>query len=612
MDSREHTVKDFLQRPIPLVNQDWLVANTQFETLYTTEFPDSILTNTMYTDKLTGFLGIRADIHIRLQVNAQPFQAGRLILAWVPYYRYLGNRVANFDLDNAGSMASLTGCPHIQLDISQHTEADLIIPYASNQSFFNLATGEGYYGKLYLKVYSPLTDPTGSGTVDFTLWFNFQDVTLAFPTGSALTTTSLSPSQTTAQVGQEEKQAETNRTFANAVSKFASALRTVPPVPALDSILQPAAWASDALSDILRYFGLSKIESTNIPNYIKQSPCRFMPNYNGVNMSHSLALSSDNAIEGMADMAPEQLDEMAINHIIKTPTYLTNFSWSTALAAGSQLYVQPINPLQFTVPGILGSNTFTPSMLTFVSSAFVYWRGSIKFTFKFVKTKFHSGRVRIFFQPGLEAFGVSNANYNYSQIVDLRSETEVCFVVPYINTKPWRMLESGTSVIAIGNINFTGVLYMEVLNELKANTSVATSINIIVEVAGGEDFELAAPCSPVIQPVLLLPAASSSVLKRLRAIAQVGEEANREESQGGTLNSDQLGQALLHAPWALNLAMQGEKVLSIRQLIKRSSGTPSFSSLPPMLKPRTVKAARSSGSIPSIFFPFNFTSSILS
>jgi len=211
----------------------------------------------------------------------------------------------------------------------------------------------------------------------------------------------------------------------------------------------------------------------------------------------------------------------------------------------------------------------------FASSAFAFWRGSIIFTFKFVKTKFHSGRVRLYFQPGLVAFGASQSNFNYSQVVDIRSETEVSFTVPYINTKPWCLLDTGTPINTISEINFTGVLYMEVLNELKANSSVGASINVLVEVAGGPDYELAAPCAPIIQPVLIT-ASQRAAASLFRIRAQVGETEAREDVQSGSINSDQLGQSTLSAPWALNLAMHGEKVLSLRQLLKRSSNSASI------------------------------------
>lgn len=520
----------------------------------------------MYQQKLYGFLGLRSNIRVRVQLNAQPFQAGRLIVAWVPYYKYLGNRTAVFDADTEYGMVALTGCPHIDVDVSQQTECEFDIPYVSNQSHYNLVTGEGYWGKLYIKVYSPLVDPSGTGSVDCTVWFNFVAPQLAFPTGVAIASASVNP---TAQVGREEHELEQTRSFSSAVSKFASALRSIPPVPTLDTILEPAAWASDKVADILKLFGLSKPESSNIPSFFKQNPTRFMANSDGVNMSHSLSLLAGNAIEQMSDMVSNNIDEMSIHHLVSTPSYMAHFQWATDDTTNSTLWASPINPSAYFQINS-SSATLVPTHLSYTSAAFTFWRGSINFRFKFVKTKFHSGRVRIYFQPGdSNTFTQSNRNYNYSQVVDIRSETEVTFTVPYVNTKPWcRTFATNSS-----SVDRTGVIHLEVLNELKANTSVSSSIDVLVEVFAGEGFELAGPASPRYQPVLISSAPPSSTAATFlrRITAQVGEVESREDDQGGIVNSDQLGSKVDRTHWIANLAMHGERSVSLRQLIKRSS-----------------------------------------
>jgi hypothetical protein len=203
----------------------------------------------------------------------------------------------------------------------------------------------------------------------------------------------------------------------------------------------------------------------------------------------------------------------------------------------------------------------------FTAAAFLYWRGSIVYTIKIVKTKFHSGRLRLFFQPGSRFFESTNANYNYSQVVDIRSETEIRFTIPYVSTKPWCRFENSNGDVVM----HTGVFQIEVLNELKSNTSVGSSVDILVEVSGGDDFELAAPCAPQIQPVLISSSSSASKLSRLLAIrAQAGDVVAREDDQAGVVEN-QLGEKSLVVPWAVNLAMHGEKVVSLRQLLKRSS-----------------------------------------
>lgn len=571
-DGRQHTIIDFLERPFPLTNFEWGVSTSQFSTLYSAEFPDAVLAQPLYMDKLNGFLGIRADLKFRLQTNSQPFQAGRLIIAWLPYYKYLGAKSKLFDESGEASFASLTALPHVELDLATETEATLHVPFVSPNTYYNLVTGEGYYGKLYIKVYSPLADVSGSGNVDCTLWFNYCNVRLAFPTGAPTAKNSVNP---VAQVGAEESEMEAKRSVSLALAKFSSALRSLPAVPAISSIAEPAAWVSDQASAICKYFGFSKVESSNVPQWLKQGPTHFMANYDGVNMSHSLALESQNAIEAMSGMVGTDIDEMSLSHVTSTPCYYRHFQWSSDQTNGAILYSQIISPLVFVVSE--NNNTMVPSLLTYASGPFSYWRGSIDLKFKFIKTKFHSGRVRIYFQPGISPnLNSPRANFNYSQVVDLRSEDVVSFRVPYVSTKPWLWLRNSDS--ANFGYDITGTVFIEVLNELRAVSTVTSSIDVLVEVASGPDFELAGPAQNLLQPVTISSSSTSSLMSRLRAKAQAGDEDTREEEQT-PLNKDQLGsKEVFKQIWPNNLFTMGEKVLSIRQLIKRSAYYGSISS----------------------------------
>lgn len=566
-DDREHTIKDFLERPVPMWNGEWKTTNAQFSNLVTIEVPDDVLKAVMYQQKLAGFLGIRAGLKFRLQVNSQPFQAGRLRMIWVPYYKYLGKRTTVWDAINEGSFVSKSSLPGVEIDVSTTTECEFHVPYASPHLFYNLTTGEGYWGKLYVTVYSPLVDPAGGGKVDCNLWFSFEDVQLGFPTGAPAAQSSLSP---VAQVGKEEHDMELKRSFSAASSKFASALRSIPPIPYLDSIIQPAAWASDTMSEVLKLFGLSKPESSNIPNYVKSNPLQFMPNSDGVNMSHNLSLLAGNSTELMPDMVSSGVDEMALLHLASTPSYIGHFSWTTSQPSGTSLFtyqVQPTDSVTF------DATTVVPSMLYYTSSAFGFWRGSIDLTFKFVKTKFHSGRVRLYFQAGTVTFQTNNRNYNYSQVIDLRSEDVVKFRVPYISTKPWMLVDSAYN--GVGGYPFcTGVVKMEVLNELMATSTVSNTIDVLVEVSAGPDFELAGPRAPILTPVIVKPKASltEKLIRTSRTItAQIGQEESREEEQAEIVNKEQLGVKRNMAEWINVLAMHGERVMSVRQMIKRSS-----------------------------------------
>ena len=76
-EDRIHTIKDFLSRPI-VINTGLWSSNTAAETqLYTANFPEALISNTMYQEKLRGLVGLRATLVVKVQVNSQPFQQGR-------------------------------------------------------------------------------------------------------------------------------------------------------------------------------------------------------------------------------------------------------------------------------------------------------------------------------------------------------------------------------------------------------------------------------------------------------------------------------------------------------------------------------------------------------
>ncbi len=149
-EDRIHTIKDFLSRPIIIQTGLWSSATASETQLYTANFPESLISNAMYQEKLRGFVGLRATLVVKVQVNSQPFQQGRLMLQYYPYAQYMPNRVA---LVNS-TLQGRSGCPRTDLDLSVGTEIEMRIPYVSPHVYYNLITGQGSFGSIYLVVYS--------------------------------------------------------------------------------------------------------------------------------------------------------------------------------------------------------------------------------------------------------------------------------------------------------------------------------------------------------------------------------------------------------------------------------------------------------------------------
>jgi len=579
-DGRSHNIISFLERPIMMVTAAWPTTTERGTVLQSFELPWDMLFKDMYKTKVDRFYGFRADCEIRVQVNSQPFQAGRLLLSWIPGFRYLGNKQQYYQSTTTSLAANIkylppiTGSPHIDLDLSTCTEATMCVPYISPYSFSELTNGIGSMGRFQLVVYSPLSD-TQTGNVDYTIFMNFRNIQLRYPTGLPLTAT--------AQIGSEAvEEAGGAGIITSTASAISTALGTVADIPGISQFAQPALWVSKNIADVARQFGWSKPTSIEAPHVTKLSTTRFMANSDGVDTSHALSLLSDNSLETDASLFRTNVDEMALSHVARTQTFYTRFAWSTTAAAGSVLFSAPITPnfYRYTI----STAQYAPTTLAYTAAAFRQWRGGINFNFKFVKTKFHSGRVRIIYVPGDYSDGAAlptnfDIDANYSTVVDLRSDTDVEFNVPYVAIQQWLLVDNAYPGTARTNFYSTGTIYMVVLNELRAVSAVASTIDVITEVGAASDFELSIPRLPSIFPsdVTFPPPATAtgSVLNRLvRATAQVGEAeavmAPPEVIQAtGAVTAPLTSKEFNGTTYVGGAITVGEKVSSIRQVMKR-------------------------------------------
>jgi hypothetical protein len=577
---REHTVKDFLSRPVVVsaASSVWSTTQAQATQLATYNFPDSLITNTMYQEKLRGFVGLRGTLNVRVQVNSQPFQAGRLMLQYIPYAQYMTDRVTIIN----STLQGRSGCPRVDLDLSVGTEVTMEIPYVSPHAFYNLITAQGSFGSVYLVVYSPLQDQTGAASVEYTVWAWLTNVEVEYPTGAPINTTfgPRAPEIERADVQMELKQLSDNKSPSAGVGKIASGLQDLSRIPIVGNVFTKPAWITSQASNILKLLGYSKPTSQGMICESKLRTQVRMANYNGVDASHKLALSCDNEIETQPGLAGTSVDEMAISRIVAIPNYWATFSWPTTVTTGTiyQDYITPtkIKPLSATI-----TNRFVTTHMGYVANTFGLWHGSLIYTFKFVKTQFHSGRLMISFFPFSFNTDLTTTNGDvnkcYRVIVDLRDSTEVSLAIPYVSSRPWmNTTRPGSSILGTTNQLLynaaTGVIQVDVLNQLKATSTVVGNINVLVEVAGGPDLKFSNPTCPNFIPysgVLTLSDDFDVVEKAdVQMFMGTDESIQRNEAQMGRF-PDSIDAQSIESNWAPEALCSGEKVLSVRQLIKR-------------------------------------------
>jgi hypothetical protein len=87
----------FLEKPI--IVDSGILASTDTATTFSS-YPiyETMLAKTLYSNKLDGFLGMRADVELTLVVNAQRFQQGRYVILcsylWVRSARWRRQTIA--------------------------------------------------------------------------------------------------------------------------------------------------------------------------------------------------------------------------------------------------------------------------------------------------------------------------------------------------------------------------------------------------------------------------------------------------------------------------------------------------------------------------------------
>lgn len=574
---KRHDIVSFLERPVRVWSGNMDTTNTVGQVLWTASFPSVLIANTMYNQKLQGFTGLRADLEIKIQVNAQKFQQGRLHLQYIPYADYLSNKV---NLIN-GSLAGRISSPGIDIDIcggstpeSRIAEAVFRVPYVSPHTYFNLINGDGKYGIFYLFVYSPLlTGDGGTDNCEITVWSRFVEPQVVFPTGATIGS-AIPTKVAEVQIRGEAKQIAKEGVVSSTLGTVAEVLKIGKKLPVVGEYLAIPEWICDKGSAIAKLFGWSK---PTLAMDVKLRTNNCMTNYNGKDSSHKMALSADNEIDSPSNIAGTRIDELAISSIVTIPTYWKTFSWSSTDQTQDQiLWVDKVSAGRFSqIDGTTNGYATTP--MGFLANVFAQWRGSINYTFKLVKTGFHSGRLRVFFVPQgvADTLKIGSAptieiEKNYQVVVDIAESDTFTFNVPFVATKPW--------LSTYGPSAYTGYIVVTVLNELRAPPVVSNKINVIVEVAGGSDFSFSMPCEPWFLTGSPTPSPPSMGFAEVQ-IAGTNVDLNDDQKRS-LVDPDSISVINPIANWSPESHCIGEKIMSIRQLIKRANWVGSATMLP--------------------------------
>lgn len=511
-DVISNDVVGFLERPIHHANFEWLATSPDaVELTKEVSLPGDWILSSMIREKLSGFRYLQCDFKIRVQVNAQPFNAGYLMMTYIPLHRQ-----NTLTPTNVTTFSGLTGYRRVMLDLSQDTSAEITVPYNNIVSHFDLVNGVGYLGVVKLYVYSPLT---GSDNVDGTVWITAQNVKVSLPTGLPVKQYVPIPDSGPAHAGSPNTKKDQNlRTGApkeqGAVSKVATAVGSVAgvlkDVPVIGSVASSVEWAANAVGSVASFFGFSKPIDTGNANKQTLVIANNFANYDGDSKAKSLAFYSCNETQIPTETFGTDQDEMSFSHILAQPNYLTRFKMRKVDTQNTVIWKWPVDPLscqksiavnENVAPYIPGRYICQNTYLSLLSQFFKYYRGSIRYHIKIVKTPFHSGRIRLFVVPGATVeTDLASIDFNkvHSEVYDIRDTTEFDVEVPYKWNTPWKALDSNFTSQQPAPANLTpntptAMIYIQVVNALRNPSTCADLIDFVVETSAANDFQFAVP-----------------------------------------------------------------------------------------------------------------------
>ncbi len=543
---------DFLSRPVRIAAFTWSQSDP-VGLLQTISPWNLYFNNANIKYKLNNFAFLRADLHVKVVINASPFYYGSMRACYQPLPSFKSSTIIS---GTSGGVANSELIPYSQqpglwLKPQMSEGGEMVLPFLYPRSFLKAQVAQDFtdMGTLRFLVYNTLSSAngvTGSGvSVQVYAWA--ENVTLAGPSvGLAMQA--------------DEYGVGPVSSVASTVASIAGKLRMV---PVLGKFATATEMGATAIAGIAKLFGFTNVPVIEPAMPFRPSPFPQIASPEIGYPVEKLTLDSKNELSidpSLAGLASE--DPLAISNFVTKQSYLASSTWSTSTVVDTPLFTAAVSPMMGTFPAATGAfEQYTPMAL--VSRLFQSWRGDIIFTFRFIATPFHKGRVRISYDPYGSAVQTTadTGPTVFNKIVDLGAETDVEVRIPYQQALAWcytydsgignKWTTSASPTVPYTDTFDNGILSVKVLTLLTAPVS-TSSVFMQVFVRGAENLEYGNP---------------KTVTKNSSPFVMQSEEY----SETVTAEATNMG-SNSSAPLATRSRVHfGENVGSLRVLLRRSN-----------------------------------------
>lgn len=284
--------------------------------------------------------------------------------------------------------------------------------------------------------------------------------------------------------------------FASSAKEISSALSSVP-------MIAPLAMASTigfgALEQVASIFGWARPIVEVIPGFVKNLGYQNGAQTIGPDTSFKVSLDPKQELTIDGFPTQDEEDQLAISYLASRTTFLTTFEWRAIDVPNVPIWSTAVTPylnsVELTGP-LVDQPFIQPTAMSYVTRPFAYWRGDVEFTFEFVCSQYHRGKMLVMFDPNMNHFslisGSVDLNKQYVKVIDLQETQTVTFCVKWAHDRSWASAARLTNYEPYSNSSvynlsaadapsFNGMVYLAPFNQLTSPDASDIAINVYVK-----------------------------------------------------------------------------------------------------------------------------------
>lgn len=457
---------------------------------------------TPWAEKFVGYMAVRFKAVYTVVFATTPFHAGLTLASWEPVATREGLK-----FDRSFNVAAFQ-LPSGLIDHQDVTAVCMECPWSNNVPYQAIDTlnPEQASGTFRLNAIVPIVSPPGTAVPTYTVFLHLEDV--AVVGGRATAFSGLQPqsrrekislSATVKKAKGVAEDLRTSKAISTTLGTGSKVAEVLSAVPLISSVAAPAAWAMRWAANTAARWGFSKPMANEPLVRVAHGGMEFDHNATGGETATNLSLFHDTSVS-VAPAAGAGADEMSFAYVCGIPGLLSRFNITNQTSKtlvygaqccpcacywqGSSRSVVPIKD-RLAVLGSAPFPAFYPAPCMVPSAITNFWKGDMVYHFRFIKTRFHTGRIALTFSVASDSFNTSAVNpaahvfptydgtYTLDRvIIDLKECDSYDMVIPYTHNMP-----------ALAQANAMGRIAMYVVDPIKAPDTVSPGVVVVVSVS---------------------------------------------------------------------------------------------------------------------------------